>query len=179
MKLVDYIGKTVRLNPRDAGSLKGVLVEISDSGFLFKIESGNNDLPVGKMYFIAKGTPFEFSADPMKTNSKTVSNDIKKALDTVMGSLLEINKIENKKTVDNSIIELSKITTNIESGRVPIVNTRTEETLGKIIKLTLNVEGRLKCYQKDPANFDKIFIDTDIEEINSLLILLSSYIFTL
>ena len=61
--LQSLVGKEVQIYPGDSQKKKGILLEISEQGFLFKITfySGNDSqYGVGKLHFISKNNLLSF-----------------------------------------------------------------------------------------------------------------------
>tara|TARA_R110000868_G_scaffold290470_1_gene550669 strand:- start:1351 stop:1557 length:207 start_codon:yes stop_codon:yes gene_type:complete len=58
--VLSLVGKEVQIYPGDSDKKKGILLEVSEHGFLFKITfysgSGKN-YEVGKLHFIGKSNP--------------------------------------------------------------------------------------------------------------------------
>ena len=68
MKLEDFVGKEVQLYPGDSMSKWGILEEVSDKGYLFKItrvgKMPNTEcLAVGDSLFISHSTPLSFKCN--------------------------------------------------------------------------------------------------------------------
>ena len=67
MKLEDFVGKEVQIYPGDGVSKWGIIEEISDKGFLFRITkvsriSNSEEIEVGEILFISHSKVLTFKS---------------------------------------------------------------------------------------------------------------------